>query len=347
MKELTGRAKRESTPLIDGKTATFVWRGKSAPRLIGDFNDWDPSQALQLEQATRDVWTRTMKFPRDAYIEYAFVRGDKRVPDRLNPRKTPNGIGDTNHFFYMPNAAPTPLAQRQPDATRGEVTRHSVDARWLTASKKRTVYLYQPFTPEPCPLVVVFDGQDYRRRARLPRIVDNLIAQKRIRPIALAMVESADQARGVEYACNDLTIGFLIERVLPLAHTYLNLIDVGTQPGAFGVLGASMGGLMALYASLRLPRVFGRVLCQSGAFSVSGYDMVVFELLRHADPRPLKIWMDVGRFEWLLPANQRLRQLLVDKGYDIAYREFNAGHNYPAWRDDVWRGLEHLFGPKP
>jgi enterochelin esterase family protein len=35
--------------------------------------------------------------------------------------------------------------------------------------------------------------------------------------------------------------------------------------------------------------------------------------------------------------------LLKEKGYNVAYREFTAGHNYTAWRDDVWRGLEAMF----
>jgi enterochelin esterase family protein len=27
----------------------------------------------------------------------------------------------------------------------------------------------------------------------------------------------------------------------------------------------------------------------------------------------------------------------------VIYREFSAGHNYTAWRDDIWRGLEAMF----
>jgi len=27
----------------------------------------------------------------------------------------------------------------------------------------------------------------------------------------------------------------------------------------------------------------------------------------------------------------------------VRYREYSGGHNYPAWREDVWRGLEWLF----
>ncbi len=60
--------------------------------------------------------------------------------------------------------------------------------------------------------------------------------------------------------------------------------------------------------------------------------------------RPLKIWMDVGRYEWLLAANRRLHELLQEREYDVTYREYNAGHNYPAWRDDLAHGLEVAFG---
>ena len=53
--------------------------------------------------------------------------------------------------------------------------------------------------------------------------------------------------------------------------------------------------------------------------------------------------MDVGRYEWLLESNRRLHALLVERGYDVTYREYNGGHNYPAWRDDVWRGSGGAF----
>jgi enterochelin esterase-like enzyme len=58
---------------------------------------------------------------------------------------------------------------------------------------------------------------------------------------------------------------------------------------------------------------------------------------------PLRIWQDVGRYEWLLEANRQMHARLLACGYPVAYREFPAGHNYTAWSDSVWRGLEHVF----
>ena len=39
-----------------------------------------------------------------------------------------------------------------------------------------------------------------------------------------------------------------------------------------------------------------------------------------------------------------MHELLVEKGYDVVYEEYNGGHNYPSWRDGVGEGLEALFG---
>jgi enterochelin esterase family protein len=56
--------------------------------------------------------------------------------------------------------------------------------------------------------------------------------------------------------------------------------------------------------------------------------------------------MDVGLYDLsgLLDTNRRMQQMLTEKGYSLTYREYPAGHNYPAWADDVWHGLVALFG---
>jgi enterochelin esterase family protein len=335
---------QKGTPIIDAEMATFVWHGPQAPQLIGDFTDWEWGTPVTLTPVAPEVWMHTLTLPRNAYIEYAYWQDDERVPDPLNPHTTPDGLGHSNHFFYMPDAAPTSLTQRRRNVPHGTVTRHVVEEEFLVAGSRRTIYLYQPATSDPCPLLVVLDGQDYRRRARLTNVVDNLIAQGHIGPVALAMVYHGGKARGVEYACSEATLVFLIHFVLPLAQRELNLLDSQANPGAHGILGTSMGGLMALYTGIRASHVFGRVLSQSGAFTLDEHEMVVWDLIRLAPVQPLKIWMDVGRFEWLLQCNQRMHDLLVAKGYDVTYREYNGGHNYASWRNDMWRGLELLFG---
>jgi enterochelin esterase-like enzyme len=340
---LIRRALSEPTPFIDGDTVTFVWRGRRPPHLIGDFTDWEDGTPATLSRITPSVWVYQLTLPADAYMEYAYVDGEERLPDPFNPRTITNGVGKFNHYFYMPGAAPTPLAERNPEVRHGLVTRHVVRCEDMIASGRRTVYLYRPPVGWRVPLVVVWDGSDYLRRARLPAILDNLIAQQRIHPVALAMIQNGGRARAIEYACSEVTLGFLIKCVIPLAQANLRLTKI--ERGGYGVLGASMGGLMALYTALRLPHIFGNVLSQSGAFGSEERDSVVFDLLRYGPHLPIKIWMDVGHYDFpdLLAANQRMDELLMEKGYPVIFRQYNGGHNFPSWRDDVWRGMEELF----
>ncbi len=197
-------------------------------------------------------------------------------------------------------------------------------------------------------LMVVWDGRDYLRRGRLVQIIENLVHQGRMRPVALAMVDDGRLARMAEYACSEGTLGFLMERVLPLAREHLNLVETGVLPGSFGIMGASMGGLMALYSALRLPQIFSHVLSQSGGFWRGKVNSIVFDLVEKWETLPLDIWMDVGRYDFsdLLESNRYLFKSLHSRGYPVVYREYPGGHNYPAWRDEVWRGLEYLFPAK-
>jgi len=343
---LLERALREGNPVIEGETVTFVWQGRSAPRLICDLYEWDENPQA-LTRAGSGVWSLTLNLPRDAYLEYTFLdpKTKRHLPDPLNPHTTDNGLDGRNHYFYMPETAPSPLTRRLPEVPHGTLTRHRVEGEGMTVSARRSMTLYRPPVSGPVPLVVVFDGNEYRTRGRLPIIVDNLIARKIIRPVALALLHNGGEwRRSVEYACSEATLTFLVGAVLPLARAHLNLLDLDRHPGAYGVTGASLGGLMAVYTALRMPQTFGRALSQSGAFQLGEFETVVVQLVRSI-PRPdIRIWMDVGRFESLLDCNRKMHALLAEKHYDVSYHEYNGAHNYTSWRDDVGRGLERLFG---
>lgn len=353
MPTLLERAQAEGTPLVDGETVTFVWRGKRPPILIGDFNGWNGEEPATLVESEPGVWTHQMTVPRDAYLEYAYILDAKaadtdagRSPDPFNQRTKWNGIKATNYYFYMPEARPTPLVRRRRGVAKGIITRHVVETDGLAASRKREVYLYRPASAEtdgPLPLLVVLDGRDYLKQGKINVIVDNLLAQERIRPIAMALVQNGRQARTVEYGCSDLTVGFLLYKVLPLARQQLNLIDINQAPGAYAILGASMGGVMSLYTGCRVPQIFGNVLSQAGAFSL-GADLVIYDLIRDGEKRPLKIWLNCGSYDFLRETNERMRDLLAEKGYDFSYHESSTAHNYYAWRDDLPAGLETIFG---
>ncbi len=352
MTSLKKRATQGVTPIVEGNQATFVWLGKTAPVLHGDMNWWGlDTPAVALKETEKGVWSATVTLPEDAYIEYAFFGDDNdgttRQLDPLNPRKVSNGIGKYNNFFTMPAHQHAPERKTKRNVPKGRVTKHLIQGVFVGGGK-RDVWLYQPPVKEPVPLLLVWDGHDYVFRAKLPTIVDNLIAQKRIQPVALACVQNAGAYRLTEYLTADSALVLATKYVLPLAQEHLNLLDINANEGAYGVLGASMGGLMALYAGLRLPNIFGHVISQSGAFQIKLTDntpTLIEELLMYKQP-PLKIWQDVGMYEWLYPLNQAIHQRLTGLGYDVAYREYSGGHNYPSWANQLADALVAIYPPR-
>jgi enterochelin esterase family protein len=352
---LIQRARESGNPVIQNERATFFWEGDSAPRLISDLTDWDehPKNFKRLSSTVKSasdkaIWSCSLTVPRDAYVEYALYDPVTRehVLDPWNKHTVSNGMGNRNNFFYMPETMPSPFSMRRADVRTGLLTRHRVDTSWLLQEDaERDVYLYKPHAKGPFPLLVVYDGTDYLHRGRLTTIVDNLIADGRIRPIAMAFLQNGKSRRSVEYFCSDATISWLDREILPLARQHIRLVNLKEQPGAYGVLGASAGGLMSMYTGLRMPEIFGKVLAQSGVYSLYGRDFAAVDLVRYEHARQIKIWMDVGTMDFLLEDNRRMTRLLHEKNYNVTYREYSGGHNYTAWRDDLWRGLEEMFPP--
>jgi enterochelin esterase family protein len=342
--DLFARAKLEGTPLVDGSGAVFIWRGHEAPRLLGDFNSWEDSADALMEPAGEGLWTKRIELPSDAYVEYIFHLGEERRHDPLNNQKISNGMGKHNNYFYMPAAQPAEEIEQRSAVPAGWLESFELATGGYLGSHKRHVTLYAPPVEQAVPLVVVYDGSDYLRLAHLAVIVDNLIADGKIQPLALAFLDNGKDARMLEYACAESTLSFILMQVLPLAQEKLNLLDIQANPGAYGVIGASMSGLMALFSGLRLPQIFGKVVAQSGAYSLDGYDYVVWDLARQIDPACLRVWMDAGSLEYLAECSQKMARLLKARGVACEYHEYAGGHNYTVWRNDLPQALRYLYG---
>jgi len=254
-----------------------------------------------MPDSSEPIWYITLTLPRDAYIEYAFHDPvtQKNFLDPLNKKSISNGVGGRNNFFYMPETMPSPFPVRRADVTPGKLSKHRAETRWLREDYERDIFLYRPAVKGPVPLLIVFDGKEYLQIGKLAVIVDNLIADEHIQPLAMAFLPSAGRWRDIEYACSDGTLLWIEEIVLPLAKEKLNLLDIKKHPGSYGVLGASLGGTMSLYTGLRMPDVFGKVLSQAGAFTYPSREFSVVELVKYRQANDLQIWMDVGALDFL------------------------------------------------
>jgi enterochelin esterase-like enzyme len=331
------------TPAIGEDKVIFRWKGKGPAAVMGDFNEWDAENPAPMIEATPGIWELTLEFPADTYMEYVLLVRGKRRLDPHNPDHIYNGAGGFNNFFYMPGAAPTPYAPFGKITALGRMSEHIITDRMHLVNRKRRVTFYQPPGEGPFPLLVVYDGKDYLQRGRITQIVDALAAEGSIQPVALALVENAGSHRFLEYACSEPTVSFLLNTLIPLAQKELPLLDLAQNPGAYGVMGGSMGGLMALYTALRAPRVFGKAICQAGAYQIREEEFIVFDLVKYLPDRPARVWLDVGRYDFLLETNRRMAAHLRGNGFEMGYLEYNGGHNYTCWRNHLHLALQSCF----
>jgi enterochelin esterase family protein len=367
------------TPLVEDIDAdkdkvfvTFLWRGDAETKKVllqgGLPSDSDkPLSRL----ADTDLWYRTERMPKDSRGTYGFqIEGTfsgpeaqhftATVPDPLNPRVYAGGT-----FFELPNAPTQPYITEQPNTPKGTLTRLKIKSAILN-NEERDYGVYTPagFDPraKPYGLLVMFDGEESGNGVDnlIPStvILDNLIAQKKIPPIVLVLVNFISQPwRSRDLPCSQPFADFLAKELVQEVRRNYN---VSPDPAHVIVAGKSFGGLAAGCAGLMHPETFGNILSMSGsywyvpdwrkAFSslyLSDTGWVIQEYAKR--PKlPLRFYMEVGHLEgWIqLATNRHLRDVLQLKGYPVTYSEFDGWHDSLCWRGSLGNGLISLAGTK-
>lgn len=374
------RVRAGGTPLIapdpqgsPGHSAvTFLWRGTPAtravqvlPNKIGDPRA--PEGNLMDRVPGTDIWHWSLRLRNDWRGTYDFYVDEgggpeqgtpgywqwlrtQRRSDPLNPCALPRRwSGDPVSYAELPEAPGGQDWQPRPDVARGRVTAHEVPSGELGGTRR--VWLYEPplasGRQEELPVLVLLDGEHWQPRLGLAHLLDNLIADGRIPPVAALLPDSVDSGtRWAHLTCRPEFVAFLADELLPWASERL---PVTRDPARTVVAGQSLGGLCAAHAAVSAPGRFGNVLAQSGSFWWPDGPQAEWLTDRIArTPRlPVRFWLSFGEQEWVaLPAARRLREVLAAAGYDDArYREFNGGHDYLCWRTELADGLVDLFGP--
>lgn len=226
----------------------------------------------------------------------------------------------------------------------------SVAAPWT-----RTVWVYVPQQIDrgtPAPFIVAQDGYLYLNR--LPRALDNLIAEGRVPPLVAILVDNGGgdaqgSQRGLEYDTLSGRYGDFIEsEVLPrvVAETGVTLTD---DPEGRGAMGVSSGAACAFTMAWFHPERYRRVISYSGTYvnqqsppnpeSPRGAWEYHATLIPGAPRKPLRIWLEVGEHDlhaddpeetwhnWPL-ANRRMATALAAKGYPYRFTFSRGGrHN--------------------
>jgi enterochelin esterase-like enzyme len=306
--------------------------------------------------------------PKDARYRYGFtvtetrfagpngtiqISDERDMTDGLNP----DNFGGLS-VLALPAAPPQLYVTASDSAPHGKLTSTSFESVSLNEDRTLTLYLPPGYdaTSSAADLLIVFDGATYDGGASslipTPTILDNLIAEKKIVPTVAVFVNNMGQ-RNRDLGGYAPFADFLALELIPWVRKNYRIKD---GPSHVILAGSSRGGVAASHCAFVHSDVVGNVLSQSGAFFVRNNDPnpkpwpltedagdLVLSF-RNSPRLPIKFYMEVGRFDSLVGLNREMRDVLLLKGYSVAYREFDSGHDYLWWRGSFVDGLLALIG---
>jgi enterochelin esterase-like enzyme len=292
-KHFLEQLKSGASPVITGRWVTFVYRGDARDlELVGEMTDWN-KRGLKLEPLEgTNIKYLSMQFPADARIEYKYIIDGKWELDRLNPDKKDNGVGGENNFFTLPEYQPGKETRERERVRRGQIQTLKLAAGAATTERAIRIYLPPGYaeSKERYPTVYFGDGIEYIDRAHAAIIADNLIADRRMRPVIMVFVAPVDRMK--EYRMNDAYINWLVKELVPAVDSKYRTVAAA---GSRAIGGASLGGLISAYAAYRHPEIFGNVIGQSSAFQVNAGRIIADYSAQ--ERKPIRWYLETGRYE--------------------------------------------------
>ena len=287
--------------------------------------------------------------PLDAYDN--FVIGPKYVPapERKVVKGVPQGkvqqfkIDSKETKIYNPGIARKKFGTVDPRNPKTLI----VDTHEIDYKRQITVYIPAQYKPgSESPFMVSHDGPKGKPRMGLPRVLDSLIAQKRIPPIILIQIangggDAQGHQRGKEYDnMSGLFAEYIETEVLPRVEKNLQ-VKLTRDPEGRAAMGSSSGGSAALIMAWFRTDLYRRVLTTSGTFvnqawpfdprfpdGAWGFHKTI---IPKSPRKPIRLFISVGDRDLLNPnvmrdgmhdwveANHQMAKVLKSKGYEYQY----------------------------
>jgi enterochelin esterase family protein len=352
VEELLGSSR--ATPLVEnGSLAHFVWFGKANTVVLnGDLQrGWSSPDTLEsIPCGDYSFFYRSYMVPPDTRVDYQFIVDGKTGTDPRNPRITPSGYGPHSELA-MPGFVSNPVLKNRPDVPHG-----TIDSMWFTSNidslRPRAIKIYKPSGfpgLSNLPSLYVHDGFAALESEYFQNVLDNLIADRKIRPLVVVFIPPV--LREDEYVGRRQRAftRMLCDELVPLID---KSYPTSRKPEDRGMMGISNGGHVSLATVLKRPDVF-----LNGAGQSSTITLQLLEILDNAAEhrsfhKPFNLYMDVGAYDLDYPGadgsflsmNRGFSAELMKDGIKHEYRELNDGHEWASWRERTEEILEFFFG---
>ena len=346
---------QERFPIIeDGKWVHFVYRGDAEDVAVtGSMTEFQVEEPLEPIEGT-DLHYRSYPIEPGMRLEYRFnVDFDNLQPDPLNPRRVPGEEGDRSEVVTPQWEEPAfikPYEGQNP----GRLESFKLASDVLGNEREIDVYLPPDYDRgnQRYPLLVVNDGKSWLDKAQLPNSLNHLIG-RRVAPVIVAFVELPRQTMRDELGGKKSGdyVRMLADELVPMLDEKYRTI---AEPGARGIMGVTSATLMAAYAAVERPDVFGKA---GGCSVFLGYPFVD-EFLQEVESGGAKedrpsfwiVWarQELRREDWgvdLARDSRRLAEALEAGGYPVRAWEAVDSSGWGGWRIRAAEVLEGFFPP--
>ena len=350
---------------IVGVPATSNVRGAEYPRVLPDnraiFRIKAPyAQKVQLDlgkkydmvEDTAGFWQVTTDPLSEGFHYYSLLIDDVAVADPGS--ETFYGMGRMASGIEMPIAGQDYYAIR--DVPHGEIR---IKRYYSTVLHQwRQLYIYTPpgydvNVNEKYPVLYILHGggedeRGWANQGKADLILDNLIAEKKAKPMLVVMPDGNVGAPGFGENSLKLFEAELKQSVIPFVEKHYR---AKTDSKDRALAGLSMGGLQTLYAGMNNTQLFSYL----GVFS-SGWILPMQSKLADAQYAYMKknldmiksnvklLWVSTGGKEDIAYKNcQAMLSKFNEMDLKYVYDAYPGGHTWPVWRHDLYKFAPLLF----
>jgi Enterochelin esterase and related enzymes len=347
-----------SIPLVHEDSVAFLYKGEAASVVwIGDFNGWGFNKTFHNKGKKitgTDIWVLRSSFPKNARLDYKiFLNGVTWLIDPENPHQQWSGVGggSLNSELRMPDWKEDAILMARPDVNIGKLI-SDVLLHSKVLGYQLTYSVYMPFhysKDDKLPVVYITDGYEYMapRLGNMITILDNLIHDKKIKPIAVVFVDNreptnrSNNKRMQELAMSNQYLDFFVKELIPQIE---KKYPVAKEASNRAIMGNSMGGLTATYFAFTKPDIFGMAGIQSPAFWTKPQ---IYSICSNSANPEMRISMTSGLFNDTSEESRKMKAILEANSCVHYYREVNEGHSWGNWRNLIDDILIDFFGTKP
>ena len=344
-----------NSPIIeDSSLAIFYWYGSANTVLInGDIQfGWTvPDTMSKISCGYDNFFYKVYALPADARIDYQLIVDDSTITDPRNPVVTPSGFG-------LHSQCAMPLFETKTVREyRNNIQHGTIDTLWFksrqTSILPRMLKIYKPANYDSLfslPTLYVNDGFKAIEYNSYINVVDNLIADKKIKPVLIVFMDFIEGDQNIFLNKTDEYFKSVCDVLVPLIDANYK---TSKQAKDRVLTGISAGGHISLLTTFKRPDVFLNAAGQSSTITEELLESIKNISKSNQNKKEFKLYFDVGRYDLVngtinnysfLYANQLLDKEMKKAEINHTFKVFNDGHQWANWRERVDEILIYFFG---